>query len=889
LRENATKYFAIGGSLILLYKLYQLRRRSYTQDTSSVLDVGSKVFSEKVDCPAPGKFAYAQDERDYKEGYSRIPPKVSHKSATTTAVNLQQQVARSLRQVFIYSKGKMLGTVNGIMIASNVIMIPAHAIPRSFPFDIETTASPGVPSAKTKDQKLTEEFCVIDREKDVAFVHLASAPASTSYIDYFPEEQPKFRSRSTRLLWKSPTNEVKTSVQPLYEMSKDLTYYGTSEKDGMLWGTTMVSTSYVLKKDVGFQADLEFNSFGGLCGGLYLDQDKAIIYGMHIAGYPDSNKGFISVVLRGTIRDALSKLSKMSPTMVVHSAGDVRVDAYQQNYSIKDAKPLYLREDGTKEKTTVSFLGRVLKDGLEMTSNARTPYIKTPFVGVVEEFGPSKHRPPTSPNDIAKSMLTLNKLTDPVQHYEGQILMKAVQDYKEQTLKCIRENKEDCSDFFRIYTQAEALDGIGEFGLGGMPNDTSAGFPINKSKKHCLKRDPMDESLVQVPREFSEDYDIQTEVDYTFDCWSNGVRSEPIYKASSKVNELLPNKKAVEKVRKFYGSPIANFVASRRVLAGIPRFMRKFWRDTECLVGINATSKEWDELHSYVTSKSKDRMIAGDFSGFDTRMAAQITGAAAKVMLSWYEECGVIPDELKLIQGALSDIIHPNILFDGDLYRFANGNPSGNLITVQLNSICNSIMMRYVYYAMMPSIKESFSQNVALATYGDDNAMSVRRHCGWFTHTSCQAEFEKLGIGYTMAQKDAKSRPYIGIEEVSFLKRSFVQHKDLGKIVAPIEVDSILKKFHYIKKPTESPLSPGEQFAAYADGSLREMFLYGRHDYEVFLIKLKNIVGKNPELKGRVSFILYDEMKKLVEPAYAHDYVNDNRKLFAESMDLAPI
>jgi hypothetical protein len=198
-------------------------------------------------------------------------------------------------------------------------------------------------------------------------------------------------------------------------------------------------------------------------------------------------------------------------------------------------------------------------------------------------------------------------------------------------------------------------------------------------------------------------------------------------------------------------------------------------------------------------------------------------------------------------------------------------------------------MMRYVYYAMMPSIKESFSQNVALATYGDDNAMSVRRHCGWFTHTSCQAEFEKLGIGYTMAQKDAKSRPYIGIEEVSFLKRSFVQHKDLGKIVAPIEVDSILKKFHYIKKPTESPLSPGEQFAAYADGSLREMFLYGRHDYEVFLIKLKNIVGKNPELKGRVSFILYDEMKKLVEPAYAHDYVNDNRKLFAESMDLAPI
>jgi hypothetical protein len=605
LRENATKYFAIGGSLILLYKLYQLRRRSYTQDTSSILEVGSEVFENKVDCPAPGKFAYAQDERDYKEGYSRIPPKVSHKSATTTSANLHAQVARSLRQVFIYSKGKTLGSVNGIMVASNIIMVPSHAVPRTFPFDIETTTSPGVPSAKTKDQKLTEEFCVIDRERDVAFIHLASAPASTSFVDYFPEEQPKFRSRSTRLLWKSPRNEVKTSVQPLYEMSKDLTYYGTIEKEGMLWGTTNVTTSYTLGKDAGFQADLEFNSFAGLCGGLYVDQDKAIIYGMHIAGYPGSSKGFVSVVLRKTIREAISKLDKTSPTMVVHSAGDVRVDAYQQSYTITNAKPLYLREDGTKEKTTVSFIGRVLKDGLEMTSNARTPYVKTPFVGVVGEFGPSLHRPPTSPNDTAKSMKTLNKLTDPVQHYEGQLLTKAIQDYKEQTLKCIRENKDECKDFFRIYSQAEALDGIGEFGLGGMPNDTSAGFPINKSKKSCLKRDPMDESLVMVPREFSEEYDVQAEVDYTFDCWSKGLRSEPIYKASSKVNELLPNKKAVEKVRKFYGSPIANFVASRRVLAGIPRFMRRFWRDTECLVGVNATSKEWEDLYNYVTSKSK--------------------------------------------------------------------------------------------------------------------------------------------------------------------------------------------------------------------------------------------------------------------------------------------
>jgi hypothetical protein len=416
-----------------------------------------------------------------------------------------------------------------------------------------------------------------------------------------------------------------------------------------------------------------------------------------------------------------------------------------------------------------------------------------------------------------------------------------------------------------------------------MPNDTSAGFPIQKSKKHCLVRDPMDETLVQIPREFNDEFDIQGEVDWTMNCWSEGLRSEPIYKASSKVNELLPEQKAREKVRKFYGSPIANFVASRRVLAGIPRIMKKHWKKTECMVGINPLSKEWAEFHTYLTEYSKKNMIAGDFSGFDTRMAAQITSAAAKIMVAWYREVGCSEDEIKLVEGALSDIIHPNILFDGNLFRFANGNPSGNLITVQLNSICNSIMMRYVYYAQMRNIKEKFADNVRLGTYGDDNAMSVKPHCSWYTHTSCQKEFEKLDIGYTMADKGAASRPYIGIEEISFLKRGFTHHKELDIVVAPIEEDSILKRFHWVKKPSESPLSFSEQFGAYTDGALREKYLHGREEYDAFIVKLKNIVVENPDLRGVISFIPYDEMTQILSPDYAATYVNKHTKLFAES------
>jgi energy-coupling factor transporter ATP-binding protein EcfA2 len=885
LRSNITKYFALGASIIALYKSYTvIKPLLFVQDKSSFFDEKTEIFERILDCPKGNAHrVILQDEKDYKEGYSRLTPKETKVSKTTTSADLQLAIAKALRVVIVKSRGEVYGTVNGIMVASNVILIPSHVVPDVYPIDIETSTTPGVPSAKTKDQKLTEEYCYVDRERDFALIHLASSPASTNFAQFFPEEYPEFRTRATTVLWKSPDNRVVKSEQPARQLAEDLDYYGYLEKPGLLYGTKQTVHRYTLKKGTGLKVNLDFKGFGGLCGAPYIDSSKGIIYGFHVAGYVESHRGYLTCLTQPLLREGLAKLDKTSPTLLVHSASEVKVDTYDTPYTVVNDKPLYTREDGTQDKTVVTFIGKVLKDGQPLESRARTPYIPTPFKGVSESFGANKHKPPKKPNDVSKSMATLNKLTNPVQHYEGDILLKAIEDYQEHTLQAIRDNREECKDMLRIYSHEEAMDGIGEFGLGGCPNDTSAGFPIGKSKKQCLKRDPMDESLVQIPREFNDKYDIQKEIDRTEDCWRTGYRSEAIYKASSKVNELLPNKKADEKVRKFYGSGFANFIASRKALAGVPRFMRKFWRKTECLVGIEPTSREWEELYQHLTKHSIAKMIAGDFSGFDTRMAAQITSAAAKIIVSWYKEVGCTDEELALVRGALSDIIHPNILFEGDLYRFANGNPSGNLITVQLNSICNSLMMRYVYYALNRSVKEKFAENVSLATYGDDNAMSVKDHCKWFTHTACQEEFEKLDIGYTMADKGAKSVPYIPIEEISFLKRNFVKHETLNKIVAPIEEDSILKKFFWVKKPTETPLSFAEQFGAYTDGSFREAYLHGKAYYEKFTEKIQAIIAKNPELKAQVSIIPYSEMTQVLQPYYHDDYKNNNKKLFMES------
>lgn len=885
-RSNILKYFAFGASFYALYKAYKVFRPILVaEDKSTFFDGVCDHFGNSVNKPSKVHKIRADDERDYIEGYSRLPPKLTSTAACTTPENLRMLVQKSLRVVVVKTQGQVFTTVNGLMVAGNVIMIPSHAIPNTL-FDIETSTNPGVPSAKTKEQNVTKNMVYILPNKDMALVHLPSAPASNSFLDFFPTTEPLFRTRQARLVWKSHDNEIFESVhaiRPYYDEKgiQRLDYVGWTENPGLLYGTKQQSV--LLSIDKPFVGEMQFESFSGLCGAFYLDTSKALIYGFHVAGNRNgSHTGWMTSLTRGIIQQGLDQLMKDSHAMVTHSAGEIKVDTYGLNYTLENEKPLYTREDGLGKDAIVTYFGKVKKDGQDLASRARTPYVPTPFEGVVEEFGPNKHMPPTHPNDVAKAMKTLNKLHDPVQHYEHNILEKAVNDYKQQTLKCIRDNKDKLRDVLRIYSQDEALNGTQDGRLFGMPNDTSAGFPINKSKKHCLKRDPFDESLVQVPREFNDNYPIQQEIDRVIDAWTHGERSEAIFKASSKVNELLPKKKAMDKVRKFYGSPFANFVASRRVLAGIPEFMREFWRETECLVGVNPTSKQWGELHDHITEYSKTNMIAGDFSGFDTRMAAQITTCAARIMISWYEEMGLTDEELMLVKGALSDIVHPNILFEGDLYRFANGNPSGNLITVQLNSVCNSIMMRYVYYALNPKVRYNFSYNVKLATYGDDNAMGVRKNCGWFNHTACQREFERLAIGYTMAEKDAESVPYIGIEDISFLKRKFVYHEDLGAIAAPIELDSIYKKFYFIKKATETPLSPEEQFGAYTDSALREAYLHGQKFYTEFKSKIMTLVQKNPSLRGHVYDISYLDMRNAVRGSYDNAMVGP-RKLFAEA------
>jgi hypothetical protein len=331
------------------------------------------------------------------------------------------------------------------------------------------------------------------------------------------------------------------------------------------------------------------------------------------------------------------------------------------------------------------------------------------------------------------------------------------------------------------------------------------------------------------------------------ETWRSGKGTFDPFVRASKVNELLPWEKAAEKTRSVYGNDMTFFISATRAIIPIKHVLRH-QRASECFVGVNATSHEWEELHDYLTNNGEyTQFICGDFSGYDTQLPSALMDKAAAIIMKIYKDFGASDSDLEYLRGALSSVVSPVMIWEGNLLQFTSGQPSGQPLTVEMNSIINSILMRMAFYIIMdehyPHIKNpKFRDYVRLAVYGDDNVMGVHKSIPMFNHTNLQKLFGKWGIKYTMADKNADSVPYQTIDEVSFLKRSFKYHEQLQAIVAPIERESIVKKYYWWTRPKNTPLTFPEQFVALSDSQLREAYLHGEEFYNDFVSKLRKVM-----------------------------------------------
>jgi len=438
-------------------------------------------------------------------------------------------------------------------------------------------------------------------------------------------------------------------------------------------------------------------------------------------------------------------------------------------------------------------------------------------------------------------------LVSPVVAFDVALVRACAMSYCDTIVK--RIGKDHISEIVHKYDQFTAINGApGVAYVDKINRTTSAGYPYYKQKRHFLIDLPPQHGLDE-PVGINEE--LQSRVDAVRERYNQGLRYKPIFVASLKDEPITPEKAALGKIRVFGSAPVDWIIVVRQYLLSFVRLMQNNKFDFECAIGTVAQSGEWSELYNFITLHGEDTIVAGDFKKFDKQMSPVFIQAAFSVISAICQLSGNYDDQdIAAIKAIGVDTAFPLMDFNGDLVQFYGSNPSGHSLTVVINSIVNSIYMRYVFVQLFYKNNDTqlspievlslFRANVSLLTYGDDNIMGVDKTIPWFNHTSISKVFGEMGIGYTMADKSAESVPYIHISQASFLKRTWVLNKTLGYHFAPLDHDSIEKML--TTWVASDSISSEHQCISVLASAIREYFFYGKEIYNEKLELFKKLV-----------------------------------------------
>lgn len=283
-----------------------------------------------------------------------------------------------------------------------------------------------------------------------------------------------------------------------------------------------------------------------------------------------------------------------------------------------------------------------------------------------------------------------------------------------------------------------------------------------------------------------------------------------------------------DKVRVFQAAPLVLQLAVRKFFLPVARLISLFPKISECAVGLNCAGPEWEEFQAHIKKHGADRILAGDYSKYDLRMPAQVTMASFKVLIDIARHCGYDEETLKIMIGIATDICYPTIAFNGDLLQFVGSNPSGQNLTVYINSIGNSLLFRCAFFSMIEGYE--FRTVCALGTYGDDAKGSVAKGFDEFNHITVADYFARHDMKFTMPDKTSTPTPYMNDKDADFLKRFNNYVPELKRHVGALDESSIFKSLHSNLK--SKALTKQELAAACIDGALRDWFFHGRSVYD---------------------------------------------------------
>ena len=609
-------------------------------------------------------------------------------------------------------------------------------------------------------------------------------------------------------------------------------------------GTRMDATALVTKGMVGHRYsrfmggayELSTNTFSGLCMAPFLmNMGGAVIAGFHLGGKTATPTGIMGTLLRSQLQIAIDSLSHLPGVVISKSTGTLPTEKYGKEVltvsTIHEKSPVNFMDADSNFHVFGSTSGMATPHS-EVISTNISPIVED-VCDVPQQWGAPQFKPSWKP-----WYESLSHSCKPSPGVEGNLIIKAVNDYKEPLYDLFMTDY--INQHVKPLTRMETVCGKdGVRFIDKMKPSTSVGFPLTGPKSEYMtlldpEHYPEFSCPVELDSMFWEDFENMR---YTY---MKGERAYPVFKGCLKDE---PTKLSKDKVRVFQSAPVALQLLVRMYFLPVVRVLSLYPLISECAVGINAQGPEWNQFQEHISQYGADRILAGDYSKYDLRMPAQVMFAAFRILIDLAEHSGnYTQEDLTVMQGIASDICYPVMAYNGTLIQLIGSNPSGQNLTVYINSIVNSLLFRCGFYHIYPNTQIAFRDVCALGTYGDDAKSSIKEGYDKFNHIAFADFLAEHDMKFTMPDKESTPTPFMNDEDADFLKRKNIWNSDVNLYFGALDESSIFKSLHSVLKSKACDVS--EQSAQNIDGAVREWFAHGRDVYECRRAQMREVAKR---------------------------------------------
>jgi hypothetical protein len=369
----------------------------------------------------------------------------------------------------------------------------------------------------------------------------------------------------------------------------------------------------------------------------------------------------------------------------------------------------------------------------------------------------------------------------------------------------------------------------GEQFMPSIKRSTSAGWPFSLFYSHGKKE--------LISDTFEIKSILKEMVDKRIESAKKGERTATVWVDTLKDERRPFAKVDAGKTRVFAAGPVDYTLAFRKYFLGFAASMCDGRIDNEISVGTNPYSLDWERTKVKILQHG-NHVIAGDFSNYDGTLQIHLLELICDLINDWYDDGEENALVRKTLWREIVNSIHlkPNPgKTGGILYQWTHSQPSGCPITAILNSVYNSLSVRYVWLLLAKKYQPekanmiAFHQHVSLVSYGDDNVLGVAAmEVPWFNQINISEAYTTFGMTYTDEAKSGKLVNFRKIEDVSYLKRAFVYMPEIGRTAAPLDLTTVLEMTNWIR----GDLSQEDSTLENMSNSLFELALHGRECYD---------------------------------------------------------